>query len=158
MANNMKSLIGSNEDQQTIRRILQTSGEIYSIIKLTVPAEWLASNMTVAQLRILLLLFSEGPMRMTDIAAVLDIKVATATGIVNNLVDKGFVLRKEDPQDRRSVICSLSSAGKSTINKMWALGKSKMELLLRGLTTEQLKKAEEVAGFLLVNIKSKEPN
>ena len=142
------------DNQQTIRRILLASGEIFSTMKITMPQEWLTSEMTVAQLRLMLLLFSEGPMKMTDIASYLNIKLATATGLVNNLVEKRTVTREEDPDDRRCVICTLTTAGNKTIQKMWSLSASKMELMLQGLSDEQLKKAEEVVGFLLQNVKT----
>jgi 4'-phosphopantetheinyl transferase len=103
----------------------------------------------------LLLIHSEGHIRMSAIATALGVKDATATGIVNNLVEKGLVTREEDPEDRRLVICALSSLGEATMSSMWALGQSKMHQMLQGLTAEQLKKAEEVARFLLANVISK---
>ncbi len=142
-------------DHNRINHILKLADDIYRVIKFSVPPEWLASNMTVAQLRVLLLIHSEGHIRMSAIATALGVKDATATGIVNNLVEKGLVTREEDPEDRRLVICALSSLGEATMNSMWALGQSKMHQMLQGLTAEQLKKAEEVAGFLLANVISK---
>lgn len=73
---------------------------------------------------------------------------------MDNLVRKGLVTRGADPEDRRLVICSLSPAGQETINRMWALGQSQIEKLLQGLSLEQLKKVDEVAGLLLRNVTS----
>jgi DNA-binding MarR family transcriptional regulator len=114
--------------------------------------------MTVAQLRILLLLYSEGPSQMSSIASSLGIAVSTATGIMDNLVRKGLVTRGTDAEDRRVVICTLSPQGHETINLMWALGRSQMKRLLHGLSVEQLKKASEVAEFLLANVTLKSDN
>jgi DNA-binding MarR family transcriptional regulator len=111
--------------------------------------------MTVAQLRILLLLHTDGPSRMSSIAAKLGIAVSTATGIIDNLVKKDLVGRGADPEDRRVVICFLSPPGRQIINSIWLQGQSQMEYLLNGLSREQLQKAKEVADFLLVNVKSK---
>ncbi len=147
--------VSEKSNRSRINHILKLADDIYRVIKFSVPPEWLASNMTVAQLRVLLLIHSEGHIRMSAIAAALGVKEATATGIVNNLVKKEFVTRQEDPEDRRLVICSLSSLGEATMISMWALGQSKMQQMLQGLTTEQLKKAEEVAVFLLANVISK---
>lgn len=138
-----------------IRHILRLSEDIYRTIKISVPPEWLTSDMTVAQLRILLFLHSEGPSQMNSIASSLGIAVSTATGIVDNLVKKGLVKRGAVPEDRRLVICALSPQGQETINLMWALGQSQMETLLRGLSVEQLEKASEVAKFLLANVTSR---
>jgi DNA-binding MarR family transcriptional regulator len=91
---------------------------------------------------------------MSSIASSLDIAVSTATGIVDNLVRKGLVVRGADPEDRRLVICTLSSEGQETINHLWTLGQFQMEKLLEGLSLEQLKKAAEVAEFLFSNVTS----
>jgi DNA-binding MarR family transcriptional regulator len=145
-----------NKTNETItRHILKTAEDIYRTIKLSVPPEWLTSDMTVAQLRFLLLLYSEGPSQMSYIASSLDIAVSTATGIVDNLVKKGLVIRRADPEDRRLVICTLSPQGKETINRMWTLGQSQIKGLLKGLSIEQLEKTSEVAEFLLANVRAK---
>jgi DNA-binding MarR family transcriptional regulator len=144
------------QDSETlIRHILKLAEDIYRAIKPNIPPEWLTSDLTVAQLRVLLVLYTEGSSRMSSIASSLGIAVSTATGIVDNLVRKGLVVRGADPEDRRLVICSLSSQGQETINRLWALGRFQMEKLLQGLSLEQLKKAAEVAEFLLLNVTSK---
>jgi len=149
----------AEKDSETlVRHIIKLADDIYRAIKPSVPPEWLTSDLTVAQLRVLLVLYTEGPSRMSSIASSIGIAVSTATGIVDNLVKKGLVMRGADPEDRRLVICSLSHQGQETINRLWALGQLEIEKLLRGLSLEQLKKAAEVAEFLLFNVTSKGAN
>jgi len=146
------------DSENLVRHILKLAEDIYRAVKPNIPPEWLTSDLTVAQLRVLLVLYTEGPSRMSSIASSLGIAVSTATGIVDNLVRKGLVMRGADPEDRRLVICTLSSQGRETINRLWALGQFQMEKLLQGLSLEQLKKAEKVADFLLSNVTSKSTN
>ena len=138
--------------------IIKLAGDIFRLVKPSVPTEWLTSDMTVAQLRVLLILHTEGPSRMSSIASSLGIAVSTATGIMDNLVKKGLAVRGADPEDRRLVICTPSSQGQETINRLWTLGQFKIEELLQGLSQEQLKKAAEVAEFLLSNAQQIAPN
>ena len=137
-----------------IPQILEVSANIFHAIGLSIPPEWLSSDMTVAQLRVLLLLYTEGETRMSSIASTLGIAVSTATGIIDNLVKKDLVTRSANTEDRRVVICTLSPLGQEIINRIWAQGQSQMEKLLRGLSNEQLEKAKEVAEFLLHNAQS----
>lgn len=137
-----------------VRHILKLSEDIYRTIKLSIPPEWLASDMTVAQLRVLLLLYSEGPNRMGSIASAIGTTLSTTTGTVDILVKKGLVVRGDDPEDRRLVICELSPQGQEIINLMWTLGQQQMERLLHGLSLEELQKADEVAEILLRNVTS----
>ena len=151
----------NNEGQDSktlIPQILKLSEDIFQAIKVSIPPEWLTSDMTVAQLRVLLLLHTEGQSRMSAIASTLGIAVSTVTGIIDNLVKKELVTRGADPEDRRVVICALSPQGQETMNRIWALGRLQMEKLLLGLSSEQLEKAKEVAQFLLLNVKSRSLN
>jgi DNA-binding MarR family transcriptional regulator len=144
----------ARDEKELVPQILRLSEEIFRAIKLSIPPEWLMTDMTVAQLRVLLLLHTEGETRMSSIAGTLGIAVSTATGIIENLVKKELVTRSADSEDRRVVICALSRQGQETINRIWAQGQFQMEKLLHGLTTEQLEKAREVAEFLLLNAQS----
>jgi DNA-binding MarR family transcriptional regulator len=145
-------------NKNIVRRILSLSENIFQVIKLSIPPEWLSADMTVTQLRVLLLLHTEGPSRMSSIASSLNVAVSTATGIIDNLVKKELVMRGTDPDDRRLVICSLSPQGQKTMNRLWALGQLQMKKLLQGLSSEQLKKAEELAEILLLNVKLQSSN
>jgi DNA-binding MarR family transcriptional regulator len=138
--------------EETVRQILKLSEDIYNSVPLNIPSEWLESDLSVAQLRILLVLQSKGPSRMSSIASVIGVALPTATGVVDNLVKKGLAIRENDPQDRRLVICKLSPQGQELINKLWMSGRFQMENLLDGLTLEQLEKAHEVARILYENV------
>ena len=142
-------------EEVLVQQILRLSEDIYSALTPNIPVEWLSSDLTVAQLRVLLVLHAEGPSRMSSIASRLNIALSTATGILDNLVKKGLVAREADPQDRRLVICELSAAGQELINRLWVWGQFQMEELLDGLTLEQLEKAVEVARMLFDNISRK---
>jgi len=140
-----------NEDR-LVQHILQRAENIYNMLSPGIPTEWFSSDLTVAQLRVLLVLYSAGPSRMSAIASVIDIALPTATGIVDKLVNKGLVIRETDTQDRRQVICRLSPAGQDTINRLWTSSQFQMEKLLEGLTEEELEKAAEVAEMLFNNL------
>jgi MarR family transcriptional regulator, organic hydroperoxide resistance regulator len=146
--------VQEQNSKKLVRHILKLGEDIFQGIKVSVPSEWLTSDMTVAQLRILLYLYTDGPSRMSIIASSIGIAVSTATGIVDNLVRKGLVTRSADPEDRRLVICSLSPQGRDTMSMMWTLGQLQMKKLLHGLSVEELEKVNEVAGILLRNVTS----
>jgi DNA-binding MarR family transcriptional regulator len=140
----------NNKDRRIlIKQILKLSEAIFQEVKPIIPSEWLTSDVTVAQLRVLLVLYAKGSSRMSAIASYIGIAISTATSIVDNLVKKGLVIRSDDPEDRRLVICELSREGQKLISRLWMLGRAQIEKLLQGLTLEQLKKAAEVTGFIL---------
>ncbi|MCX6012270.1 MAG: MarR family transcriptional regulator [Chloroflexi bacterium] len=135
-----------------IRRILDLSRDIFNMIIPGLPREWLAFDITVMQLRVLLMLYTEGPSRMSTIASSIDAALSTATGIVDNLVKKDLVLRESDPQDRRVVICKLSDKGVGIAGGLWTWGEHQMKLLLETMNEDQLHIAEETARYLKNNM------
>ena len=144
----------TKNSKNLVSQILKASENIFQVMGITIPPEWLMTDMTVAQLRVLLLLHTEGPSRMSSIAGTLGIAVSTATGIIDNLVKKELVSRSADAEDRRVVICGLSPKGQEVINSIWIYGQLQMKKLLNGLSPEQLEKAKEVAEMLLMNVKT----
>jgi DNA-binding MarR family transcriptional regulator len=145
----------SQNNEALVQRILRLAEGIYNSIPLTIPVEWLSSDITVAQLRVLLVLQAQVTSRMSSIASELGIALPTATGIIDNLVKKGLVVRDTDDKDRRLVICKLSPEGQSFINKLWLSGQSQIENLFDGLTSKELRKVADVAQILFDNASQK---
>jgi DNA-binding MarR family transcriptional regulator len=138
-----------DSDKQGVnRRILNIVENIYKVIGPSVPEEWLTSDLTVTQLRLLLVLQNSGPLRMSDIASNLKVTLPTTTIIVDHLVRKNLVQRETNSQDRRLVICRLSAEGEILISRLWGSGQMVIQRLLESLTYEQSLKAAEVAELL----------
>ena len=104
----------------------------------------LTLDVTMAQIKIMLVLHLQGPTRMSDIASGLDITLPTATSLVERLVEKNYALRETLPEDRRVVLCSLSDAGKHAISQMWQSSRSKAREVLEVLDTSKLELFTEV--------------
>jgi len=67
---------------------------------------------------------------MSDVASELDVTLPTATSLVERLVEKRYVERETNPDDRRVVLCHLSEAGEQVIKHIWqTAGKRSRELL-----------------------------
>jgi DNA-binding MarR family transcriptional regulator len=101
------------------------------------PTEWSEVEMTMPQFRALDLLVSE-PLRMSEIAAALGTSLQATTSLIDRLVDKGLVERGHDAADRRVVICHLTSAGQSEMNRFFRMGQARLDLLIDLLTDEEL--------------------
>ena len=142
--------------ESLIQYILDLSGEIFNMLIPGLPLEWLQADVTIIQLRVLLALHTDGPSRMSSIASAIGDALSTTTGIVDNLVKKGFVLRDADPQDRRVVICKLSPKGEELAGGLWTWGRRQIGKMLETQSIEQLQIAAGTTKFLLDNIKKRE--
>jgi DNA-binding MarR family transcriptional regulator len=102
------------------------------------PKEWLAMDLTAGQLRALLLLYTNGPLRMSDLSSALGVSMATATGVINRMVERGIVVRESDPNDRRIVRCRVSPEGEELVSGLWRAWGERAEVLLRALDRTKL--------------------
>lgn len=81
---------------------------------------------------------------MSALAVAARVMPSSATGIVENLVGRGLVIREIDSRDRRRVICRLAPEGQEMINSLWSQGRAQIETLLDAMDEDQLEHACEV--------------
>ena len=90
---------------------------------------------------------------MKDIADELGVPMSTATGIVDKLVQKGYLKRKYSESDRRIVLIDLDNDGKDAFDLFARLKQEASESILSILSTEDseifIRYLERIAtGFL----------
>ncbi len=86
-------------------RALQTT------LKATAGTVWMGIDLTIAQLRTLLVLAEEGPLVIGRIAQRLGIGLSTGGHLVDRLVQAGLAERTEDVKDRRRTLARLTPKG-----------------------------------------------
>ena len=100
--------------------------------------EWEGLNMTIPQAKALTLLERMGPLRMGNMAIYLGRARSATTTIIDRMVEKELVARTLDPNDRRVVICELTAAGQTAVERFWRIGRERLQLVVDLLTPEQL--------------------
>jgi len=135
--------------EELIENILQLGDKAFRELFPILPKEWLRLDMTMPQLKVILLLFLNGPSRMSVIASALGVSLATATGVVDRLVERNIVLREGDPEDRRVVLCRLSDEGEKLISGLWHLSRERAKELLKAIAMSQLLLVKEAVETLL---------
>jgi MarR family transcriptional regulator, organic hydroperoxide resistance regulator len=80
-------------------------------LKATSGTVWMEIDLTIAQLRTLLVLAEEGPLVIGQIAQRLGIGLSTGGHLVDRLVHAGLAERMEDAEDRRRILARLNSKG-----------------------------------------------
>ena len=105
--------------------------------------EWEGLDMTIPQIKTLVMLGHTGPLRMGSIAVYLGRALSATTTVVDRLVETGPVERISAPDDRRVVICQLSDEGQVAIEVFWQNERERLQLLADILTPEQLQTVVE---------------
>jgi len=127
--------------QELIERILQLGDSLLRQMLPEVPRELLKLDLTMHQLKVVLLLFLNGAARMSVIASSMGVSLATTTGIVDRLVERDMVQRESHPQDRRVVLCRLSDEGEKMVGKLWQSSRQRAIELMDAMDEPKLELA-----------------
>ena len=95
------------------------------------------AEVSLPQLRVLVILASQGPRSLNAIAHTLDIHPSNATRACDKLVAADLIRRNEDPADRRVLALSLTTAGTQLVDKIMQHRRDQIEELLTHVPTRQ---------------------
>jgi DNA-binding MarR family transcriptional regulator len=142
-------IVSTSQQDELIENLIELSDQAFRDLFPIVPKEWLRLDLTMPQLKVVLLLFTGGPERMSVIASDLGVSLATATGVVDRLVQRGLVAREGDPEDRRVVLCRLSERGEELMGGLWKVSREQIRELMRVLAPQQLELIAEALKALV---------
>lgn len=79
---------------------------------------WMDLDVTMPQMKVLMLLRENGALRVGVLARHLAVSTPTITGIVDRLVRQELVRREDDPSDRRVVLNVLTPKGEQLMERL----------------------------------------
>ena len=100
--------------------------------------QWLLGSLSIVQLHVLTILETAGPLPMGKLAESLDVSVASATGIVDRMEQRGLIERRRDDEDRRVIRVALRDDGRRLIEGVAAERRERLHILLNELTDDEL--------------------
>ncbi len=92
-------------------------------------------NITPVQFYVLSALWDNDKIKFKDLSLILDMDGSTLTGILDRMEKHGFIERRADPEDRRSVLVFLTDKSKK-IGKEMILNAQGLDQELRGNISE----------------------
>jgi DNA-binding MarR family transcriptional regulator len=98
-----------------------------------------------SELLILLKVFHSGYFRPTELAKQSGIPASTFSGLVDRLVNRGYLIREMDPDDRRSIIVKGTPELKEIMSEINAGSEAKLAEIFRNVPSELL---EQTLGGL----------
>ncbi len=99
---------------------------------------WLKGSLSLIHLHVLTVLEADGPVAMSRLADTLDVSVASATGIIGRMEERGLVERHHDELDRRVVVVHPTAAGVAVFRDMAAERRQHLSDLLDRLADDEL--------------------
>ncbi|HEX4226950.1 MAG TPA: MarR family transcriptional regulator [Pseudonocardiaceae bacterium] len=75
-------------------------------------------SITLPQFRLLVVLSTQGAVKLMQVAEQLGVAPSTATRMIDRLIDAGLVDRETNPNSRREVVVSLSTQGRAVVRQV----------------------------------------
>jgi DNA-binding MarR family transcriptional regulator len=99
---------------------------------------WLKGSLSLIHLHVLTVLESDGALPMSRLAETLDVSVASTTGIVSRMEERGLVARSHGEADRRVVLVQLTDSGIAIFRDMTEHRREHLATVLERLTHDEL--------------------
>ncbi len=101
--------------------------------------KWLQSQVSLVHLHVLTVIEADGPLPMSRLADALDVSVASATGIVDRMEQRGLVRRIHSQEDRRVVLVEKTGAGDDVFRAIGETRRAGLAHILATLSEEELR-------------------
>jgi len=99
---------------------------------------WLKGSLSLIHLHVLTVLEAGGPLPMSHLAETLDVSVASATGIIGRMEERGLVERTHGEADRRVVMVRPTEAGLAIFRDMTDERRRSLAQLFTRLSDDEL--------------------
>jgi DNA-binding MarR family transcriptional regulator len=99
---------------------------------------WQQGALSMVHLNVLMLIQSHGPLPMSRLADLLDVSVASATGIVDRMEKRGVVERRHSEADRRVVEIHLTKRGLAVFMVMETERRKRLKKLVALMSDTEL--------------------
>lgn len=99
---------------------------------------WHHDAFSLVHLNVLTILEMDGSASMSHLAAALDVSVASTTGIVDRMENRGLVERRRDGRDRRVVLVHPTEAGRDVFREIDRRRREGLEKMLAQLGDKEL--------------------
>ena len=100
--------------------------------------KWLEGSLSIVQLHVLTVLETAGPLPMGKLADALDVSVASATGIVDRMEQRGLVERRREAGDRRVILVHPTDAGDAVFRTIAEQRRQALIPVLDRMTDQEL--------------------
>jgi DNA-binding MarR family transcriptional regulator len=110
--------------------------------------EFLAVDVTMSQAKLLYLVSAQPGVVMSALAAQLGVGLSAVSGLVDRLVEHGYLERREDPADRRQHRVTVSPEGASVIERMREMNQRHLRTLVEGMPVADLRTVREGVAAL----------
>jgi DNA-binding MarR family transcriptional regulator len=98
----------------------------------------------------------EGGLKMSELSGVLKVSNGNVTGIVDRLVEEGFVAREKVPGDRRASLVKMTESGKSNFEVQAAAHEAWIDAMFAEVAPDRAIRIAETLDAVVQNLENKD--
>jgi DNA-binding MarR family transcriptional regulator len=119
-------------------RVREQFASLVQLVSMADAQPWMSLDITMPQFKVMLFLWHVQRARVGLLAEQLGVHISNVTGILDRLVEAGFVFREDDAGDRRLVVCRLTPKGEATLSRLYDGRSARIGERLQLLSVEEL--------------------
>ncbi len=131
-----------------VDEIVADHDAIFRALRADWSREVFAADLSLPQMRVLLLLDRYGDRSMSQLAEALGRSLPTIGGLADRLVEAGLVQRAEHSEDRRVTIARLTPAGQELVDNLSAANLDNTRRLIERLNADELRLVKAALAVL----------
>ena len=125
------------EEQRVALKLWVTLARAYGALAQQAQDDVRADSLSIGEFAVIELLYHKGPTLLGEIQKRILVSSGGITFLVDKLVDKGLVERRECPDDRRARYAALTREGERHMRRIFPRHARRITDALHGLTTAQ---------------------
>ena len=130
-------------DPSTTDAILEHFGSLMRNVSAWHAPDFLGLDVTMSQAKCLYVVSLHPGIGMSAMSEHLGVGLSAVSGLVDRLVEHGYLERHEDPSDRRQQQLSLTASGAAVVDRIRELNVEHLRTLLQGLHVTELEALRE---------------
>ena len=119
-------------------------------------AEQLSLCITPMHIRVIKIIDRKKPCTASDIASFLGRDKAQVTRLVSTLLEKGFITKKPNPNDKRSHYLCITDSGAEIVKKIDDIDAVTVQIMTKNITPEELSEFQRISQLMAENLSSPE--
>lgn len=129
---------------------------IENMKKLFFPGEWVELDLKFSKSELFAMMFlhKRNEATMTELVEYINVPMSTATGIVDRLVKKKYIVRERSETDRRIVLLKLTEEGSNLVKNLKDMIYKYLDIILEDLTEEEKQFMAHIAIKIMNKVQS----
>ncbi len=138
--------------EEVIEKVIKCRRHVNHFIREGSVESWINLNLTIPQMKCLCYISRHGKTNLSGLAAGIHVTPANVTGIIDRLVEQGFIDRIPDSADRRVLWLSVTEKGAAQLSVLREGKSGKMRQLLECLSDKELSIVSQAFDILAVAV------